>query len=520
MNFVTYLWEHGRPDVRFLPNGAVSASVSKTDLFSQIGEMVEVLRLEGVKRGSRIVLVCGNSVLGLATLLATIASAAIAIPIKPGKSHVDILKLAAEVQADYLIRLERRGMGEAVTGSAPREMYLLEALKARQSVACEKGGATSWIEAIDGDVDTTIALETLSSGTTGKAKVIARTHAELSAFALRNHQLFAPYLQLGSSMPKCILSTLPLAHLSGFGYSVEGILAGVDVLLLDHFDATLVLKLINDSQLAWLILLPSMYGALITEIGRSPQSAPKALKACVYAGEACNGSVQVEIEDCLGAPALSAYGLSECLVGIGHDLDALSHGSVAAGSCGRHMFGQIRLVDENGVDSPAVGELLVRNETVPAALRTASGFRMQGEWLCTGDILRRDEEGNFFYVGRCDDRFVVHGTNIYPIEIEQVASALPGVSAVCVAPIVNRLGQNVVAMMVVADWSGSAGFDRAALMVPSTSMPAFVMRCDALPRLESGKVHRREVTRCLQEEYRKKFAGRVVTTATGDDDGS
>jgi acyl-coenzyme A synthetase/AMP-(fatty) acid ligase len=49
------------------------------------------------------------------------------------------------------------------------------------------------------------------------------------------------------------------------------------------------------------------------------------------------------------------------------------------------------------------------------------------QWFCTGDKYRQDEDGFFWYAGRSDDLFKVHGLWLSPAEVESALLAHPAV---------------------------------------------------------------------------------------------
>ena len=79
--------------------------------------------------------------------------------------------------------------------------------------------------------------------------------------------------------------------------------------------------------------------------------------------------------------------------------------------------------------------------------QTAAVF--EGEWYTTGDVLRRDPDGFYFFVGRADDMFVCAGENIYPGDVEKTLEKHPGVHQACVVPLPDEdRGQIPVAFIV------------------------------------------------------------------------
>src|SRR6185503_19834014 len=84
---------------------------------------------------------------------------------------------------------------------------------------------------------------------------------------------------------------------------------------------------------------------------------------------------------------------------------------------------------ERGPDE--IGELYVRGPHVCAGYWSRPEETkkvMEGGWLRTGDLARRDAEGYFYIVGRSKDMIISGGENIYPAEVESVLAAHPDIA--------------------------------------------------------------------------------------------
>ena len=64
-------------------------------------------------------------------------------------------------------------------------------------------------------------------------------------------------------------------------------------------------------------------------------------------------------------------------------------------------------------------------------------------WMDTGDILRRDDIGWYYFVDRADDMFVCAGENIYPGDVETVLERHDQVMQAVVVPAPNSLKAHV-----------------------------------------------------------------------------
>src|SRR2546430_4958301 len=103
---------------------------------------------------------------------------------------------------------------------------------------------------------------------------------------------------------------------------------------------------------------------------------------------------------------------------------------------------EVRLVSPDGSDADE-GMLWIRT---PANMtgylnlpdKTREVLTSDG-WYLSGDILRRDETGAYYFVGRADDMFVCGGENIYPGEVEALLERHADIIQACVVPIPDEI---------------------------------------------------------------------------------
>src|SRR5262249_57580519 len=127
-----------------------------------------------------------------------------------------------------------------------------------------------------------------------------------------------------------------------------------------------------------------------------------------------------------------------------------SRGDVGPGSSGRPTPGtEVRLVDENEQDVPVgqEGHLLLKMDSImPGYWLKQEKTRavIAGEWLRTGDLYRRDEDGYFWFCGRSDDMLKTSGMWVSPLEIHGALMEHPAVDECTAAA---RTGADAVAQM-------------------------------------------------------------------------
>jgi acyl-CoA synthetase (AMP-forming)/AMP-acid ligase II len=124
-------------------------------------------------------------------------------------------------------------------------------------------------------------------------------------------------------------------------------------------------------------------------------------------------------------------------------------------------------------------------------------------WYISGDIMRRDEMGAYYFVGRADDMFVCGGENIYPGEVESLLERHPEVIQACVVPIPDEIkGEKPFAFVVTSPASRLTEEEvkRYALeRAPAYQHPRHVVFLPELPLASTGKVDRVALRRLALE---------------------
>jgi long-chain acyl-CoA synthetase len=106
------------------------------------------------------------------------------------------------------------------------------------------------------------------------------------------------------------------------------------------------------------------------------------------------------------------------------------------------------------VDGPSENEgvLLMRNPALMTGyhdLPQQTAKALRAGWYYSGDVMRRDQEGFYYFVGRADDMFVCSGENIYPDEVEKLLERHPLVQQAAVVSLADEeRGQVPVAFIV------------------------------------------------------------------------
>jgi len=159
------------------------------------------------------------------------------------------------------------------------------------------------------------------------------------------------------------------------------------------------------------------------------------------------------------------------------------------------------------LEGAARGELLVRGPNVFAGYwrnEAATAEVFAGEWLHTGDVAERDEEGFFRILDRLKDMFVSGGENVYPAEVESALYEHAGVAEVAVVGVPDERWGEVGCAWVVLRPGAIAGAEdllaHCRTRLARYKVPREVRFLDRLPRSAVNKVLKTELlTRWVDE---------------------
>jgi len=175
---------------------------------------------------------------------------------------------------------------------------------------------------------------------------------------------------------------------------------------------------------------------------------------------------------------------------------------------------EARIVDEHGCDvaEGEVGELAVKG---PGVMRCyyknpeATAEVLRGEWLFTGDMARRDEDGFIFLVDRKKDVIISGGENLYPVQIEDFLRRFDKIKDVAVIGMPHeRLGEIAAAIIELKDGVSCTEeeIEEFCRELPRYKRPRKII-FEKVPRNPTGKIEKP----VLREKY---CHGRLVEAQT------
>jgi len=162
---------------------------------------------------------------------------------------------------------------------------------------------------------------------------------------------------------------------------------------------------------------------------------------------ACPAEMWEAFEKRFGVKIYEGYGAVD-----GGGKAIMNFGTAPVGSLGKPMpgIGTLRIVDPQGHDCPTgvAGELIFKvsgkgGGTVEYYKNTeATNEKVHDGWLYTGDLVRRDEEGFLYFVGRNTESMRKGGENVSAYEVEHVIMEHPAVEDVAVYAVPSELAED------------------------------------------------------------------------------
>ncbi len=285
-----------------------------------------------------------------------------------------------------------------------------------------------------------------TSGTTGRPKGCMLTHLYWNVLV---QKLIYDYPAL--SHGDVVLTAQPFYYMDPQWNTVATLISGARLVVLDRFHPTTFWSKIRDYRVNFFYCL-GMMPALMLKMDPDPRDRDNRLRA--IACSAIPAQLHRDLEERWGVPWYETYGMTE--IGGGLRVKPEFHDEVVGTGCIGTVqdFREVRVVDEEDKILPRgeTGELVVRGVALmdgyykdPDATREV--FR--NGWFHTGDVVRSDILGRFYYVGRKKDMIRRSGENIAASEIEETLGMHPAVKMAACVPVPDEVrGEEVKAYVV------------------------------------------------------------------------
>lgn len=337
-----------------------------------------------------------------------------------------------------------------------------------------------------------VAQVLYTSGSTGRPKGVPLSHQgqhwaveALSGEDVSGHRL---------------LVAAPMFHMNALLNLKFAFHNGACVVLLPAFSAPSCIAAMEAHHVTWLTSVPTMLAMIAKEIGDGASPGAFLAVTKVFMGSSPFGQGLLDGVRRMfpNATITNSYGTTEAGPAVfgkhpdGRPTPDLSMGYPLPGVGVRILEPQ-----RHPIDGPGEGVLEMRTPALMAGylhLPEQTARVIRDGWYHSSDIVRRDADGFYYFVGRADDMFVSGGENVYPGEVEKMLERHPAVQQAVVVPIPDDVKQQLPFAFIVRQpgvavdegeikrWALENG--------PAFQHPRWIVFLDALPLAGTNKVDR------------------------------
>jgi long-chain acyl-CoA synthetase len=346
-----------------------------------------------------------------------------------------------------------------------------------------------------------VAFLQYTGGTTGVSKGATLLHRNVVANLMQCEAWFKPMLDKVGHKQLTIVCALPLYHI--FALTICALMGAhfgaMNLLIPNPRDIPGFVRTLAKHRVNMFPAVNTLFNALANE----PDFARLDFSGLVVSnggGMAVQRATAERWLKVTGCPVVEGYGLSETSpVATSNRLDMAEFtGTIGLPVPSTEIV--IRDDEEKDVPTGTAGEICIRGPQVMAGywnrpdetakVMTADGF------FKSGDIGVMDERGYVRIVDRKKDMILVSGFNVYPNEIEQVVSLLPGVLECAAIGIQDERSGEAVKLFVIKSDSTLSEDDVASYCrdnFTAYKRPKYIEFRDELPKSNVGKILRREL---------------------------
>ncbi|HEY4065377.1 MAG TPA: long-chain-fatty-acid--CoA ligase [Burkholderiaceae bacterium] len=347
-----------------------------------------------------------------------------------------------------------------------------------------------------------IAVLQYTGGTTGVSKGAVLLHRNLVANLLQSEAWYQPALKkIPAGEQITTICALPIYHI--FGFNTNMMLAmrmgGANILIANPRDLPSMFKELQGEKFHSFPAVNTLFGAMANHPDFSSVDW-SGLVISVGGGMAVQSATAKLWLEKTGCPIVEGYGLSETSPSATcNPVDS----SAYSGNIGLPLPDtELKLIDDDGneVAQGSPGEIAIRGPQVMAGywqrpdetekVMTVDGF------FRSGDIGIVDERGYFKIVDRKKDMILVSGFNVYPNEIEDIVTQMPGVLECAAVGIADAKAGEAVKLVIVRRNPSLTEADVRAYCEANLTgykRPRVIEFRTDLPKTNVGKILRREL---------------------------
>jgi long-chain acyl-CoA synthetase len=497
----------------------------------------------GVKKGDRVMIYLSNSIQWVIAFLAVQKLGAVIVPVSPIYTSFEIEYMANDSGAETIICLDtnfgyvkeifaKTGLKRiVVTNLVDLLPFWKRALgflfDKVPNGKIEKDGSVHSFRSllkhsplksrVEMDPYEDLAYILYTGGTTGFPKGVPGNHIGMTSYVNDvTEDVGGNYLKEGSDS---YIAINPLFHIMALGLLMAlGLNKGNTTLLMPVPQVDAILETIQRYRCRWMLGVPALY-RMILNSDRLDQYDLSSLKYCYCGGDVLPFEMFNRWSSHTGVPIYQVYGSTEA----GHVSYSRIEREIKPNTIGLPLKSRECIVVDPETLIPVPqgesGELLV---TSPYTVKkywkkpeetSRSYVDIGGKtFYRMGDFVRKDEDGEFFYMERSADIIKHKGYRVSASEVEAILQDHPTVVGACVVGIPDpKVGERIKAIVVLKEDARGVGGPELLKWcrehLADYKIPGYIEFRDMLPKSKVGKLLRREIR---DEERRRMSKGKAA----------
>lgn len=479
-----------------------------SDVHSRVMSLGHTLQQAGLHRGERVGIYLEPSVEQALSIFGTNAGDGVFVPMNHQIFPEQVLHIMKDCAMTGLVTTESRWQAllEQMDGPPPLKFVLTEAPSSTAEGSTEKinlqDAFRSSPQPQNRCIEKDLAAILYTSGSTGKPKGVMLTHAQIMA----GSTIVSDYL--GITEKERILAVLPFNFDAGLNQIMTAFQQCASLVMMQFVFAREIVKMLEKESITGLAGVPTLWSLLSQPQSTLEKTPLPALRYITNTGGAMPQPVLAKLRECLPQTQIFLmYGLTEAFRSTYLPPDQLDSRPTSIGKAIPDT--EILVINEQGnpCKPGEIGELVHRGPTVSMGYwghpdltdkvlkpyPFAAPQLRDWEKVCySGDLVKLDEEGYIYFIGRRDTMIKSSGFRISPTEVEEVIFQCGHVVGAAVIGIPDEvLGQHIKAFVVRknnSDFSPEAIMAFCAEHLPRYMVPQAVEFLDELPKTSSGKV--------------------------------
>lgn len=478
-------------------------SLTYRELDRRTNQAAHLFRSLGIKKGDRVALLFPNHIKFLEVVYGVMRIGGIPVPINIKLPYESIHYILADSGAKILFY--HQSLSKVVNRLRTRSSAIEHFISANDGKLNTEATNYELLLRKQSDrlIVETVAADDLcylpyTSGSTGFPKGCKLTHGGQywNADMLRNVREI--------NQDERLLIFAPIYHANAMVNIQSTLLAGGSIVILPRVEAAAIFQAIERYRVTFMTGVPTIYKMLLAYYQDHHDFDLTSLKFVLCGSSALSPETIAALNQNFHVDVLESYGLTE-----GGPVVFSSRRKNGKGNALMQKLpqGEIKIV-QNGKEvlNHTIGELWVKNPGVAAGywhLPKVDAEKYVDGWLKTGDLVKVDQDGNAYIVGRKDDMINIGGENAYPKEIENIILQYPGVEDVVVVAIAHALKGQVPAAVIVPKINSKLTEKELQTFFfahgPAYAYPRRCFFVDHLPLAGTGKVDKAAVNKWVRE---------------------